>query len=112
MLERLYESWKADVAVGKSTLTVAPDTATVAELNGWDKSWVRGLLPGSGGVSAGSRRRVGLVPESRINSTKLGYLVSKATQRGNTHGGLVVLRRVLAGRNEPRSAARANRQGE
>ncbi len=33
VLERLYQSWKADVTAGKSSLMIAPDAATVAELN-------------------------------------------------------------------------------
>jgi len=33
MLERLYQAWKADIDAGLSSLMIAPDSATVAELN-------------------------------------------------------------------------------
>ncbi|MGH9076470.1 MAG: AAA family ATPase [Acidimicrobiales bacterium] len=33
MLERLYQGWKADIALGRSSLMIAADAATVAELN-------------------------------------------------------------------------------
>ncbi|MHB8296567.1 MAG: MobF family relaxase [Acidimicrobiales bacterium] len=33
MLERLYQAWKADVDAGRSSLMIAADSATVAELN-------------------------------------------------------------------------------
>ena len=52
VLERLYQSWKADVAVGKSSLMIAPDTATVAELN-------RRARPGPGRRRRGPGGRCG-----------------------------------------------------
>lgn len=33
MLDRLYQAWRSDIEAGKSSLMVAPDTATVADLN-------------------------------------------------------------------------------
>jgi len=33
MLDRLYQSWKADIDAGRSSLMIASDSATVAELN-------------------------------------------------------------------------------
>ena len=38
MLERLYQAWKADIDAGRSSLMIAADTATVAELNRWARA--------------------------------------------------------------------------
>ena len=75
MLERLYESWKADVAAGKSSLMIAPDTATVAELNrrAREDRVAAGEVRADGlAVAGGQVAGVGDVVATRENNRLLG----------------------------------------
>ena len=75
MLERLYESWKADVAVGKSSLMIAPDAATVAELNRrarQDRVDAGEVLADGLALAGGQVAGVGDVVVTRENNRLLG----------------------------------------
>ena len=75
MLERLYQSWKADVAVGKSSLMIAPDTATVAELNRrarQDRVDAGEVLADGVALAGGQVAGVGDVVVTRENNRLLG----------------------------------------
>ena len=75
MLERLYQSWKADVAAGKSSLMIAPDAATVAELNRrarQDRVDAGEVLADGLALAGGQVAGVGDVVVTRENNRLLG----------------------------------------
>jgi conjugative relaxase-like TrwC/TraI family protein len=108
MLERLYQAWKADIAVGKSSLMIAPDAATVAELNrrAREERVDAGQVLAEGVALAGGQvAGVGDVVVTRENNRLLGTAKSwvkngdRWTVTGANEDGGMALRR-LSGNGE------------
>jgi len=57
MLDALYTAWKTDIAAGRSSLMIAPDTATAAELNHRARAErvAAGVVAGAGATLAGGQ---------------------------------------------------------
>jgi conjugative relaxase-like TrwC/TraI family protein len=75
MLDALYEAWKQDVEVGKTSLMIASDLGTVGELNSRAQADLRaaGSVSGDGAtVSGGATAGIGDQVVTRQNNRRLG----------------------------------------
>jgi len=75
MLDALYGAWKQDTEAGKTSLMIAPDLATVSELNSLAQADLRAARSVSGDavtVSGGATAGVGDQVVTRQNNRRLG----------------------------------------